>query len=598
MSSTEPAPKHQRPACVVHCRVSTAKQAYQGESLETQASICTAIAEARGWALAHEPWKESFSGRKEQRPVFEEVLAFLDAHPGKVRYYLFRTIDRMTRGGSFSYEQMKRELGRRGVELVDSLGIIQPTTNTLSHVGFEYGWSRFSPSEISELVVATTAKHEVTTILTRLIGEEISLRQQGYKVRQPADGFANTKILVGGKKRVIEVPDPERAKYFIAMFEMRASGQFTDVEICTRVNAMGYRGRVFNRWDEAKTSVTRTMGGKPLTTKHLQAVVQRPIYCGIICEKWTRWLPIKAAYDGLVSIETFNAANRGKIMVRQRPDATFEITTGSGKLSGQRSRENALFPLRKVIVCPTCRKPFLGSSPRGRSGQRFPTYHCARSHKYFGVPKAEFEKNVRDFVEGSSFRLEVVPILHARAIELFHEQEAIVEANANDARRSAAELAARKSEAVKSFKHATTDAMRRGLEAEVEEIERELESATSVEAGLRISRSDIDAYVEEATRIMEHPSLLLENPANAAQLESLYALTFDELPSYAEIINRTANWAWIFRSHSDFDETKSNWVRPTGLKWNQVEDSVLRWKASKTVQSLIGGHAAVASLKS
>ncbi len=70
---------HQRDsACVIHCRVSTQKQAYEGESLDVQESICTGIAKNNGWTIAHAPWKESFSGRKNRRPVFDEVLAFLE----------------------------------------------------------------------------------------------------------------------------------------------------------------------------------------------------------------------------------------------------------------------------------------------------------------------------------------------------------------------------------------------------------------------------------------------------------------------------------------------------------------------------------------
>src|ERR1700740_2905382 len=128
--------KNSNPACIIHCRVSTPKQAYQGESLDVQESVCRTIANDRGWPIAHEPWLESYSGRK-QRPVVKEILAFLDENPGGVQYYLFRSIDRFTRAGSLAYEEMKRELRRRGVEMVDTFGMIQPSRNTLDDVGFE-----------------------------------------------------------------------------------------------------------------------------------------------------------------------------------------------------------------------------------------------------------------------------------------------------------------------------------------------------------------------------------------------------------------------------------------------------------------------------
>src|SRR5215831_20062394 len=183
---------------IIHCRVSSAKQAIEGESLEVQAEICRRIVAEREWTLAHQPWLESFSGRKDRRPTFEEILDFLDEHPGITKFYIFRSIDRFTRGGSFSYEQMKRELAQRGVEMIDSHGIIQPPKNTLEHTGFTYPWSVRSPSEITEVVLATTASQEITTILTRLIGQEIRLTQEGYKVRRAADGFVNKRIYVDG----------------------------------------------------------------------------------------------------------------------------------------------------------------------------------------------------------------------------------------------------------------------------------------------------------------------------------------------------------------------------------------------------------------
>lgn len=285
--------------CVIHCRVSTGKQAYEGESLQVQAKVCLDIAAHNGWTVAHPPWLEAYSGRKANRPAFSEVLAFLDEHPGTVSYYVFRAIDRFTRGGIVAYENMKQQLAVRGVELVDSMGVIQPSKNTLDHVGFEYDWSRVSPSEITEAVLATTAKSEATTILTRLIGQEISLTQQGYKIRDAVDGYKNERVQVGGKRRVIQVPDPERAKFYIAMFKLRAIGQLTDPDIVARINAMGFRTRVRHRWDATHQRIIGRRGGNPLCVKRLQEIIKRPIYCGIVWEKWTNWRPVKASYAGL-----------------------------------------------------------------------------------------------------------------------------------------------------------------------------------------------------------------------------------------------------------------------------------------------------------
>lgn len=591
--------RQDRLGCVIHCRVSTSKQAYEGESLDLQCDICRRIAVTRGWTLLREPWKENYSGRKDARPVFDEILAFIDAHPGQVRYYIFRSIDRFTRSGAIEYERMRRAIERRGVELVDSLGLIQPSINTLEHLDIEYPWSRVRPSKTAEIIEAEKAAQEVSTILTRLIGQEISLRRRGYKIRQAVDGFVNVKIVVDGRKRVVEAPDPERAKYYVAMFELRAAGQLSDEQICERVNAMGFRSRVRSVWNGDHSQIVGRKGGTPLTPRRLLEAIRRPIYAGIICEKWTAGQPVKAAYNGLVPIATFNAANRGKIAIVQHAATQFELRRGLPQASvARRSKENPLFPLRLAIRCPLCRMPFLGSSPRGRSGQRFPTYHCGRRHRYFGVPKHELESAVARYVGRLRFRVDAHAALRMVIGKEWDEQEAKVRQVADDARRHAETLAARKNEAIRAFQFATGDAMRRGLEAEVEDIERQQRASRSTGLMLDISMDDVDEYLADVRHIVEHPSILLASQANPSQFEVAYRMTFEVLPTYDEIVSRTAKLAWVFSFLADFEPSKTALVRPTVPEWNRIEETILLWKASKgALQSLLHSEAADAPIK-
>lgn len=570
------------PACVIHCRVSTAKQAYEGESLVVQQELCAAIARERGWRIAHEPWAERFSGRK-QRPLFAEILAYLDEHPGQVKYYLFRSIDRFTRGGTLAYEQMKRELTLRGVEMVDSFGIIQPIKNTLDHLGFEYDWSRSSPSEISEAVVATAAKHEVTTILTRLIGQEIRLTQRGYKLRAPSDGYENKRVFVEGLKRTIQVPHPERAQYVIAMYELRASGQHTDAEICERLNGMGYRTPVHNRWDASHARVIGSSGGNPLTPKHLQSLIKRPIYCGIVCETWTRWLPVRAAYDGLVSIDLFNRANRGAVYVQERADGGVELLYNHSPVPSVKrlNRVNPDFPLKHVIRCPQCKKLVWGSAPRGRTGRRYPTYHCKRHHKYWGMPKAELEDVVRAFLFRLRFAPETIGMFRSVLIDRYRQRQAellrmtaVVGSNVSDLEIQLASVA-------DAFKRANTDFMRASMEADAERLREEIEKARTVRHRLELTEEDIELFVRDVQIILEHPAILLENPANTREMQALWLLAFERLPTVQEIALGTAKLSRFFYIISTSEDAKSALVRLRRLSWNQIEAILLQWKENR-----------------
>ncbi|MDE1945462.1 MAG: recombinase family protein [Patescibacteria group bacterium] len=242
-----------KPNCVYDCRVSGLKQAQEGESLEVQEAAVRRLAEAKGWHIVR-GWVITKSGRKKSRDYFLEILQFIDDHPKTIQYYLFRSIDRFTRAGSADYEWMKSELARRGVQILDTNGVIQPSRNSLEELGIEYEWSRTSPSAVAEIVLAHTAGDEVHNILTRMIGQEIRLTQDGYRTRCPVDGYVNEKIFIEGtgKKKTIQVPDPKRAPYFRAMFDLRARG-LADEEIVVQVNALGYRTPLRNRWNKDLT---------------------------------------------------------------------------------------------------------------------------------------------------------------------------------------------------------------------------------------------------------------------------------------------------------------------------------------------------------
>ncbi len=537
-------------SCVIYCRVSTPRQAQEGESLETQERICRGIAAERGYSVVPDGrvFREPFSGRRDHRPVFDEMLAFIRSQRGAVDYCLFRVIDRFTRGGSFAYETLKKELARHGVELIDSYGIIQPSQNTLAHLGIEYEWSRHAPSEIAEIMTASYGKTEVRNILTRLIGREIELTRQGYQIGNPNDGYVNQKVTVDGKKKVIQAPDPERAPFFREMYRLRAGNQLTDPEIVDRINTMGYRSRPMNRWDRATGLVVAQIGGKPLTVKHFQRLIRKPIYCGVICEKWTDGKPVRAAYDGLIGIETFNAANRGAVHIQELPSGGLEILYDyhPTRTVTKRLRNNPLFPYKNVVVCPSCRYPFVGSSPQGKSGKKFPTYHCSRSHKYLGIPKATFDETVATFVRGVDVDAEGIEELGRILHEKWGQRRTEMQSAAERVKTSVVKLEAKKRDAVNALIAARSDIVRHELERKVEELEAEAKQAAGVRENVSIAADDIEHFLDYARRVVEHLEELAVHSEELPVRQATLSLMFEELPTYDEIRNGTPKLSLIF----------------------------------------------------
>ena len=85
-----------------------------------------------------------------------------------------------------------------------------------------------APSRKTELLEAERAKDEVRDILTRMIGSEIRYTQIGYWSRAALYGYETSKLETVNGKRAILVPQTDQAPIIRKMYDMRASGVYSD----------------------------------------------------------------------------------------------------------------------------------------------------------------------------------------------------------------------------------------------------------------------------------------------------------------------------------------------------------------------------------
>lgn len=553
--------------CLVACRVSGTRQAQEGESLGTQEKICRGIAEAKDSRVL-KVFYETYSGRKNHRPVVEDIKNFIKQCPEVVHYVIFRGIDRFTRRGAAGYDTLKADLAALGVSIIDSYGIIQPPQNTLAHLGVEYEWSTYSPSEIAELVMATTAKNEVTTILTRLIGREIELTRQGYQIGAPSDGYLNQKVMIDGKKKTIQAADPERAQFYQAMFELRAKRRYSDAQVVKKVNAMGFLTKRRNVWNDNHTEILGATGGRPLTVKQFQKILTHTIYCGVICEKWTDYKPIRAQYPGLVSIETFNQANQGQVHIEERSDGSLQILYDHQptKLVKKRLREHPLFPFKGVILCPHCRRPFYASCPQGKSGKGFPTYHCSRGHRYFGVSKSTVEGTLAGFVRSLRYRPGLMATLEGVVLDVYERQHEEIQKSEVDIKRQLAQLKAQKEQAVSALLSTTSELARAEIEKRLEALQERMEELERAELPELVSKDLVASFLEAVRFVLEHLDILLWDGENVAQRQAIFSLIFEKLPTYDELAFGTPQLSLVFELSRQLEEGKSPVVDQWGFE--------------------------------
>ena len=523
---------------VAAIRVSTTKQGTEGDSPAAQKEQIERFAETKGITI-----KKFFvfmeSASKEQQPMQEAVDYCADAK-NEINLFIIKSIDRFTRGGSLSYDMLKTQLDTAGVQLVDIYGVISAQqVNTLDHLGFEYKWSIYSPSKKSEILEAERSKDELRDIMSRMIGAEIRYTQNGYWMRQPPYGYRSEKVDTNQGKRTVLKPREEEATFIRKTFELRAEGLLTDTEIVDKLNELGYQTRVsYVRNKDDLSKVISKKGGQPLTVKRLQKIIQGTIYAGINVEKWTSYNAVKCVFDGLVTIDLFNRANRGKKYIAfNQADGEYEIQRQAPKKHlVEKVMNNPDFPYKKFVLCPECSGTLLGSASRGKTGKYYPAYHCSNKGHYFRVPKDQMDERILQFISRIKVNQEQIDTLLSTVRQEFERKQAL---SGDDVIALEKHIQALKGEAAAALgkimilSNQTAIAY---LENEIEQIHQKITKLEKEKEQMKHKKPiNIDRILSRVRYYLEHLDLLLLKQQDPHKKAQLFGVLFDQLPTYDDL---------------------------------------------------------------
>ncbi len=555
-----------------YARVSTPKQAQTGESLDAQEIKIRKYCSDMGYLLYpnNEVFREPFSGGDLYRPKYKEILELLKTNKSKVniKYFVFWDFDRLTRGGLIDYNQIWADLSVYGVEPRDTTQVIKEETDLLDEFdfGFSYPWAKRRSSEEEERTKAEDARKMKLKILQTLIIPEIRLTLDGYHIGRSDYGFKNKEIRVDGKKKCIQVREPDEAIYIERLYKLRSEGILSDRDIAEDLNAMGYKSRIMIKWNKDKTKELGRMGGNKLTEKHLQRIIQRTAYCGVLCEKWTRNEPIKAKYDGLVSIDLWNKANRGKVYLEVNPDNSIELLKDLNPHSKRRKKYNPNFPYKGLLMCEICGKKMKASATTGEHGGKYGAYHCERKHPRNAFPQKEVEDVCNNFFENLRFTDTFLNIFNKTVDTQFRKREAELSEHTVKTNINVAELETEKSTLIRSFPSATLPEVKKGIEEEITRIQKQIDQARSQRDKVELEEMDIVNFIGWCKNIMERPSKILTDVTSEQELVHTSSIFFDEPVTYTKILNGTAKLALVFRLSEEFKIDKSALVTLPGIE--------------------------------
>jgi DNA invertase Pin-like site-specific DNA recombinase len=549
-------------------RVSTLKQGIDGDSPDDQQKLIEQYATARSMNVArYFVFLESAS--KELQPM-QEVVDYCKDPRNNVKQVIIKSIDRFTRGGSEFYNTLKNQLDACGVSLVDVYGVIgNQRINTLEHLGVKYKWSEFSPTKKAEMLEAERAKDEVRDIQTRMIGAQIRYARLGYWVRRPLYGFDNIHVETSDGKRCILKPNEAEAPLVIKMFELRARGTMEDIEIIEELNKLGFhtRERVI-RDKEDRAKITEVLGGEPLNLKQLWRMIENPVYAGVNPEKWTQGNPVRCKFDGLVSVELFNAANRGKLIIAEDDEGIRIYKRKPAEHLINKGAKNSEFPFKRIVMCPECRRPLYGSASRGRHGKYFPAYHCdQRGEHYFRKTKKEFDETIERFVKHMSISPEYIDELMEYVGEAFDKQQVDLHSDATTMDLRLSQLRNQIRLNVDKIKMVSSETTIKYLEEDIAKLEAEIAELT-VERQTKEQQKPVDmekmkVYVRY---FLEHLDKLLLNYGNPVLQAKYFGLIFNEAPTYQDIVSGTPDCSELTGVNIIFKPKKLKSVLMAGME--------------------------------
>ena len=557
---------------VAAIRVSSIKQGLQGDSPDDQQKQIERFA-----AIHNINIKKYFvfleSASKEVQPL-QEAVDYCKNPKNDIQLVLIKSIDRFTRGGSFFYEELKMQLVKHKIKLVDLYGIIgNQQVNTLDHLGIEFNWSIYSPTKKAEILEAERAKDEIRDILTRMIGAEIRYVRMGYRVRPAPYGFMNEKIETEHGKRVILKPHPEEAQYIIKMFELRARKTMTDREIVEEVNKLGYKSRIhYIRSPRDRLEVIGKRGGNKLTLKSFWAYIARPIYAGINDEKWTDPEPVKTKFPGLISVDVFNAANRGKIVLTEKDGG---VTIYKNKPEAWRlikKFKNPEYPYKRNVLCPVCNASLYGSASKGKSGGHFPVYHCDR-HKRFSVPVKTFNETIETFVKGLRVTDEGVKKFKEAVLTGWEQRVEGGKKEVENIDQKIQALETQKTLIGNKIAILTSDEAIKLMEDKLKEITSDINDLRQAQAKQDNKNINMEMISEVVGYFLEHHDFLLLGSPNRLKRASYFGLVFTQTPTYQELVSRTTKLAPYIKL---IDELSNPLVRDCEPAGDRTQDQEIK----------------------
>ena len=313
---------------LIYTRVSSKKQSVEGAGLESQEHRCREYAKTKNYPV-EKVFRDIYTGGGDfmNRPGMAEMIAYIEARPGRRFVVVFDDLKRLSRDTLY-YLLLQQELNRLGARM-ECLNFQFDDTPE----GIFTATTLMGGGQLERLQNARQTRQKTKAQL-----------ELGYWALRPPWGYKKNNV-PGGANPIVR--DEPVATYIQHALEGFANGTFQ-----TQMEVKAYLDSV-PEFPKGKSGKVHPQRVKNLLTREL--------YAGLVkCEAYGVSLR-KGQHEGIISIKTHE-----QIMKRLE-----------GKpIAAKRKNSHPEYPLVGAALCGSCEQAFTSSTSTGRFGVLYPYYKC------------------------------------------------------------------------------------------------------------------------------------------------------------------------------------------------------------------------------
>lgn len=374
---------------IIYVRVSDEQQV-DGTSLEFQEEECKRFCVKNGLEVV-EVFREEGESAKDlslnNRKEFLRAIEFCRKNKGTIQAFVVLRVNRFARNTEDHFAVRKILLNYS----VSLLSVTEPIGN--------------KPAEkLVETVLAATSDYENAIRRQQCTDGMCQKINQGLWPWRPPVGYKCEHFKKRGEKKTRPDPPDEQTFPLIqrALKEYANSVITSQPEMARRLDLWGL-AKIRNRKTTPQL-VNRLLGN------HLK------FYAGILRNPFTgderRGLHVP--------------------MITEEELEQIQLRRSGKRIVVKRDRFNPLFPLRKTILCPSCKRPLTGSTPRGNGGT-YPYYHCywrecPLAHK--AIKKETLEQDFSEYLRKIVPKEGFLALFKETILDLWQEQGNVFEREA------------------------------------------------------------------------------------------------------------------------------------------------------------------------